>query len=249
MKKIPGGKHFAKKFGNACGDFNIFNNEGLDHFLLPLDLDYADQTLLYWVHYKTTKIPKHFQVTTVHFHSSDTPNEHTISALSELCQKLSVPFKIKKVDQPENKNQYLQILVQTASEYGCNKIAIPDSLDFLNAFLLTNMAKSGIFSGASITQEMHLTPDPTSPTVLLTRPFCYVGDDDIEKFAKECEFENNPTGITVAEDPYMATARQGIKGLISDFSNVRMNFFHSQFSIQKKYMGIGEDKVLGDIGE
>lgn len=244
MKKIKGAKHFAKKFGSACGDFNIVNNDGVDHFLIPVDLDYPHQTLLYWIHYKTTKIPKHFKVTAIHFYSTDDVNEETNAHFTEICNKLQIPYKTKKVANPSSKAEYIEILVNAALENECNKIAIPDSLDYLNAFLLTNMAKAGIFSGAQITQNINVSNDDSSSEIILTRPFCYASDEDIKNFAIECDYVNKPSGISVEEDPYMATARKGIEQLISNYSNVRMNFFHSQFSIQKKYIGVGEDKVL-----
>lgn len=246
MKKIKGAKHFAKKFGSACGDFNIVNNNGIDHFLIPVDLDYPHQTLLYWIHYKTTKIPKHFKITAVHFYSTDNVNEETNSHFTELCNKLQIPYKIKKVESPSNNAEYIQILAKEAVENNCNKIAIPDSLDYLNAFLLTNMATAGIFNGAQITQSISIPNGDSVSEVILTRPFCYASDEDIKNFGIECDYTNKPSGISVDEDPYMAIARKGIEQLISDYSNVRMNFFHSQFSIQKKYIGIGEDKVLED---
>lgn len=244
LKNIKGRKHFAKKFGSACGDFNIVNNNGTDHFLIPVDLDYQHQTLLCWIHYKTTKIPKHFKITAVHFYSTENVNEETNAHFTELCEKLQIPYKAKKVDNPSNNSEYIQILANEAIESGCNKIAIPDSLDYLNAFLLTNMATAGIFSGAQITQNIKIANKDSESEVILTRPFCYASDEDIKNFAVECGYENKPSGISIDEDPYMAVARKGIEKLISDYSNVRMNFFHSQFSIQKKYIGIGEDKVL-----
>lgn len=244
LKDIKGSKHFAKKFGSACGDFDIVNNDGVDHFLIPVDLDYPHQTLLYWMYYKTTKIPKHFKITAVHFYSTDTVNEETNAHFIEICNKINVPYKTKKVESPSSKAQYIQILADSAVENQCNKIAIPDSLDYLNAYLLTNMATAGIFSGIQITQKIDTTSNGASSEVLLARPFCYASDEDIKNFALECDYVNKPTGISVSEEPYMAIARKGIEQLISDYSNVRMNFFHSQFSIQKKYIGIGEDKVL-----
>ncbi|OHS95074.1 hypothetical protein TRFO_38744 [Tritrichomonas foetus] len=241
MKKVKGGKQFGKLFGTACGDFNIVNNEGVDHFLVPVDLDIPHQALLCWMQYKTTKVPKHFKLTAVHFYSTPEVNSKTNTHFSELCNKFNITFISKKVEQPANRTEYNQILLETATENECNKIAIPDSIDYLNAFLLTNMA-SGMFSGASIVQKMQLNDD--KPEVLLTRPFCYATDKDIQKFGENMKYENEPTGIRLEEEPFMETARKGISMLMSESTNVSRNFFKSQFTIQKKYVGIGEDKVL-----
>ncbi|OHT00752.1 hypothetical protein TRFO_32433 [Tritrichomonas foetus] len=235
-------KHFAKKFGQACGDFDIVNNDGVDRFLVPIDWDYPLQTLLHWMHYKTTKIPKHFKIVAVHFHSSEEADSSLLKYFSEYCEKRSIEFHSKKVANPADRSEYLSLLVKTANEYNCNKVAVPDSIDFLNAQLITNMSLSGFFSCASINQKMRVSDG--SPEVIVTRPFCYASDDDIQKYAIGSKFENNPSGIFLKEEIFMDVARKGIEMLISNYSNVRMNLFHSQYSIQQKYIGIGEDHEL-----
>ena len=242
MKKIKGGKQFSKKFGMACGDFGIVDNNGTDKFLIPVDLDYPHQTLLFWMHYKTTKMPKHFKITAVHLFSTQEINQKTDIYFESECQKIGADYIKRKVEQPSNRHEYYRMLLDIATEYNCNKIAIPDSIDFLNALLLTNMSH-GTFNGASIVQPMKLNDD--SPEVFLTRPLCYATDVDIENFGKECKFINDPSGITISEEPFIAIARKGLNEFYTESTNVRLNFFKSQFTIQKKYVGIGEDIVLG----
>ena len=229
-------KHFAKKFGQACGDFDIVNNDGVDTFLVPVDLDFPHQTLLHWIHYKTTKSPKHFKVVAVHFHTGEVKSE-IVDHFTEYCENRKIAFHTKKVDNaPTTKDDYYKILADEAKSCGCNKIAIPESLDYLNALLLTTMSKKGLFSCPSPVQDFD--------GVLITRPFCYASDEDISKFGVGSKFQNTPSAISVREDPFMAVARRGITELISDYSNVRMNFFHAQFSVQQKYIGVGEDIEL-----
>ena len=70
--------------------------------------------------------------------------------------------------------------------------------------------------------------------VLLTRPFCYANDNEIENFAKECKYENEPSGVLIPEDSFISIARKGLNEFYTESTNVRLNFFKSQFTIQKK---------------
>lgn len=235
-------KRFARQFGKACGDFNIV--DPADHFLIPVDSDYPHLALLHWMNYKTTKMPQHFKITLVHFHDTPEPNPETVECLKKEASKRKLNIEFKKVEKPADSAQYYKILVEAAIEMGCNKVAIPDSLDFCDATILTNMSKKGMFDGLSIVQPVKI--NDSTPEVSLTRPFCYLADNEIEKFGQGSEFLNKPTGIVLEEDPYMNTARLALIDMIRDYSNVRMNFFHSQFAIQKKYIGTGEGELHDD---
>lgn len=232
-------KRFARQFGKACGDYNIV--DPADHFLIPVDCDYAHVSMLHWMQYKTTKMPQHFQITLVHFYDTPEPNTETAEYLKEEADKRKLKLEFKKVEKPADSCQYYKMLVETAIELGCNKVTLPDSLDFCDATILTNMCKKGMFDGLSIVQPVKL--NDTAPEVSLTRPFCYLADHEIEKYGQGSEFPNKPTGIILEEEPYMKTARLALIDMIRDYTNVRMNFFHSQFAIQKKYIGTGEGEL------
>ena len=237
-------KRFARQFGRACGDFDICNNDGVDHFLIPFDHDVQHQMLLHWINYKTTKMPNHFKITAVHFYDTDEPNQQTVTALNEFCAaRKNLPIVYKKVTRPETAVAYNTMLVETAVELGCNKIALPDSLDFMNCTILKNMALEGCFNGLSVVQTVKLNDQ--SPPVKITRPFCYCSDEEIAKFGEALGFVDKPTGIRIEPEEFMEVAKRGLDLLKGESTNVDMNIFHSQFSIQKKYLMTGgeeEDK-------
>ena len=232
-------KRFARQFGRACGDFGICNNDGVDHFLVPLDRDIEHQMLLHWMYYKTTKMPNHFKITAIHFYDSDEPNAETVSCLNEFCEKRrNLPIIYRKVVKPANRVAYNTLLVETAVELGCNKIALPDSLDFLNCTIIRNMALDGCFNGLSIVEKVKL--NESSPETMITRPFCYCTDEEIKKFGEAQNFQDKPTGIRLENEEFFEIAKKGLDMLKGESTNVEMNIFHSQFSIQKKYLMTGD---------
>ena len=231
-------KRFARQFGSGCGDFSIVNNEGTDNFLIPVDTDYFHLSLLHWMHYKAKKVPSGFKITAVHLYTANEADPETTKYLNEFCENMKLTINYKKVDSTDREEVYNKVLVDLAIELGCNKIAIPDNLNFLNATILTNMSKNSSFDCPSVVQRVKLYND--KPEVLITRPFCYVSDYEIQTFSEAKEFPNHPTGLVIQEDPFMEKARKSIEMLVSESSNVQMNFFRSQFSIQRKYIGSGD---------
>jgi hypothetical protein len=180
----------------------------------------------------------------VHFHSTPEPNPDTVAALSAICTTLSLPFHTKQGTATDAVS-YNTLLVETAIEHGCGKIAVPDSLDWIDAMTLTSMTQEGVYNAPAIVQKVQLTPD--SPTVEITRPFCYTPDELIQKYAELREFVNAPTGIHVPDHPFLEKAREALRRLVTENpgTNVPMNFFKSQFAIQSKYMGVGTGDADG----
>ncbi|KAH0790562.1 tRNA 2-thiocytidine(32) synthetase TtcA [Histomonas meleagridis] len=242
-------KRFARQFGAGCGDFNIVNNEGTDHFLIPIDSDYSHLSLLHWMRYKVSKVPKGFKITAVHLYTTDEADPQTTKYLDEFCESLKVTNHYRKVDNVNGEEVYYEILVNLALELDCNKVAIPENLDFLDATIITNMAKNASFDCPSIVQKIKLYAD--KPEVLITRPFCYINDTEIKTFSELKDFPNRPTGLIIPENPYMDQARKSLEMLVLQSSNVKMNFFRSQFSIQRKYIGTGDGQIgtEDDLGD
>lgn len=238
-------KRFAKLFGRGCGDFDIVNNDGSDHFLVPIDCDYTKQSLLHWLHYKTTKVPNHFRLTPIFIYEGEEPDAETVQYLNEFVKRygLEIVYRRATAD-PSDPAACNRMLVDFALEFGCNKVALAENLDHLNAVILANMAQNARFDGCDVCQ--HVRPYEDRAEVQLVRPFCYVDDGAVRAFAELKEFANRPTGFAPAEDPLLAVCRESIDMLVDECSNVRMNFFHSQFCVQRKYIGSGDGEALDE---
>jgi hypothetical protein len=231
---------FARQFGKACGDFHIVTDDGLDNFLVVLDRDGPSQSLLWWLNYKRSKSPRHFRLNAVHLFVGDGPDPETASYLSEFCEKLQCPILFHGTGQIDNKDEYFQVVGRIAVEQSCNKVAVPDSIDFMNAAVLMTMAEKAVYDGPSVVENLKLEG---VGEVLICRPFCYCTDAQLEEWATASEFHNTPTGLRIPPKSFLELAVRALDLLKNTSSNHKMNFFKSQFQVQKKYLGVGVGSV------
>lgn len=222
----------AKQFGKAVGQFDLL--QGTDKVLVPIDADYPSMSMLYWLHHKTRKMPIHFQIIPVHFYSTPEPSSVTMEILDRFAKKHETTIQSKQITNTSFSDELHKFYVEAAIEFKCNKIALDDSLDYIDAKIIDNMCTHGIFDGPTVKQFL------PQQNITIIRPFAFLTDSEISGFASQSEIPNAPTGVHIAEEPSMAIARQAIQHLLDESSNTRMNIFNSQYSIQKKYIGIGD---------
>jgi hypothetical protein len=227
---------FARQFGKACGDFRLVEDDASDRFLVVLDRDLGSQTLLWWMNYKRNKAPRHFELLALHLYSSDMPDSVCAAYLTEFCKTLKITLEFEKVCQPADFNAYIQTVARIGIARNCNKIALPDSIDWMNASVLSSMANEAVYGGPSPAEDVKVED---LGEIKVCRPFCYCSDDAIEEWGTVNEYEGNPTGIRVEKNEFMDLAVQALGMLRNVSTNHRMNFFSSRFSIEKKYLGVG----------
>ena len=232
MRKYP---RFGRQFAKACTQFPMFSES--DALLVPVDADFAHLSLILWMHKQAEKTKTTKSLKLVHFFSTEEPAPETLGALEKVCASRALTFSVKRVAEPQTLLDLKQIYIDAAIENGCNKVALPDSLDYIDAFILSRMACDAVFTGPSVCESLTVG----DKALVFIRPFCFLTDDEIAKFAKMSEFENKPTGVMVREEEFMSVARSALQYLLDDSSNIRMNFFNSQFNIQKKFIGSGGD--------
>ena len=203
--------------------------------LIPVDASYGHMALLLWMHKRAEKLKISDHLKLVHIHSREEPAPETLRVVSDAVVKRKLSFATKLVDAPQDYAGLKQILASIAIENRCNKVALPESLDFINASVLTHMSCDGMYTGSSVIEPF----DFEGKEIAFVRPFCLVTDDEIRGFAEANGFEDKPTGISVREDDFMAIARNAIDFMLDGSSNIKMNFFNSQFNVQKKFIGTG----------
>lgn len=231
MKKFP---RFSRQIGKTLIDFPMLK-EG-DTYLIPIDTDSAHLSLVAFMQLKNHVINNSKPMNIIYFHSNDNIPNDTIEYLTKFCQKRKIDYTSRKI-LAKDRESFKKILINTAIELNCNKIVLPDSLDFLDATILSNMSFNGIFNGISIIEDILIE----NKKVTIVRPFCCITDEEINQLGQLNNFPNTPTGITFPEDDNLKTARQAIQNLLDGTSNIKMNFFNSQFNIQKKYIGTGDN--------
>lgn len=238
MKKFP---RFWRQFNKAITDFQMLNSD--DKILIPIDADFSHLSLISCILKKSLNMSPNIPLNVIHFFDQENPQKNTIDYLNSFCSNKNLTLQTKKATfQQKSQTDYKKLLLDTAIEYNCNKIALPDSLDFFDASIISNMAFQGFFDGPSAVETISFPDGSTQITFI--RPFCYITDEEINKFGTISDFLNNSTGIQIEEDELTKFSREGISLLLDDQSNIRMNLFNSQFNVQKKYIGGGSEQEI-----
>lgn len=230
MKKFP---RFSRQIGKTLIDFPML--EVGDTYLIPIDTDYSHLSLVAFMQLKNHVINNSKPMNIIYFYSTEKISNETTEYLNKFCQKRKIEYSSRKI-LAENRESFKKILIDTAIELNCNKIVLPDSLDFLDATILSNMSFEGVFSGISVIENILID----DKKIKIIRPFCCITDDEIQQLGQINNFPNNPTGVTFPEDDNLKLSRKAIQHLLDGTSNIKMNFFNAQFNVQKKYIGIGE---------
>ena len=241
--KVKYDSRLAKQFGKACGEFNLL--DGKDKILIPFDLSVPTICLGALLARKASKMPVHFTLVPIHLFSSPEPNPNTKAALDEIVHTFGISDEVtyRCVEQPDDQLALTKLFVSLAQELSCNKVALPDSLDYMDAVILKNMCVNGIFDGPAAHQ---VSKTESEEPIAIIRPMTYTRDHEIAKFGKDNEIESAPTGISISEDDAITICREALEMFPVDPStNTYMNFFHSQFAVQRKYVGGSvEDEVM-----
>jgi hypothetical protein len=233
---------FSRQFNRACAEFRIF--DGPNNFLVPIDADPPHLLLLIALKKRCDRDP-HSTITAVHLYATAEPMPSTVSFLAHFCQEQSIAFASRRVEPCGDRIALKKSYYDTAVDFNAAKVAVVDSLDYIDATLLSNMAFEGIFSGPSVCEPVQIDGD--RPPVTFVRPLCLLTDAEIEAAGREFGFESAATGIALAEEPFMSPAREAIAHMLAD-GNVRLNFFNAQFRIEKKYVGDGTSGVVDECG-
>lgn len=236
MKKFP---RFWRQFNKAITDFQMLNTD--DKILIPIDSDFSHLSLISCLLKKSLNMEPKIPLTIVHFYDQEIPQKNTIDYLESFCKNKKLLLKAKKATlQKKCQIEYKKLLIDAAIENNCNKIAVPDSLDFFDSCIISNMAFQGVFDGPSPVENIQIPEKDYNITII--KPLCYITDEEIIKFGESSEFLNIPTGIKIEEDELIKYSHEGLSLLLDDLSNIRMNLFNSQFNVQKKYIGGGSEQ-------
>ena len=233
MKKFP---RFTRVMGRLLNDFPML--EKGDSYLVPIDNDYQHLSLVAWLQLKNSAMNDSKEMKVVHFYFGDKPNENTIEALTKFCERRKLSLSTRKVGSESlSRMQLKEILLDAAIEFNCNKIVLPDSLDYIDSTVLSNMAFAGTFTGPLVIEDCQ----QDDHEIKFIRPFCNFTDEEIEKVGMKNKFDNEPTGVKVVDDEKLNITKRALSHFLDGSSNIMMNFFNAQYNIQKKYIGEGNN--------
>ena len=227
--------HVWKLFGKACAEFNLVS--GNDTVLVPIDSTGLSMSLLFWLNFKSKRITVHFKIIPVHFYVEPLCQK-TIDLLQPFCAQNQTQLILRPVSQPHSQKELYSIYLLAAQELGCNKIALTDSLDYLDQLILFNMCRYGTFDCPPLLQSI------PSTSIFFIRPFGLLNDEQLSTVSKGNNYPEEGTAITIQQDPALSICKAAIDHLLVESDNIRLNLFHSQFSVSHKYIGIGDGSTM-----
>ncbi|EAY09492.1 hypothetical protein TVAG_102410 [Trichomonas vaginalis G3] len=241
MQKFP---RIRKQFGKAVAEFHLILSQ--DKILVPIDADAPRLTLAAWIYLKKAKMIQKCEICAAHFYSSDNVDPETQSILDDFIKQYPMDIKYVHHDDVTDRESLHRMYVEYALEENCNKVAVPDTIELMNATMLATMCTDCVLNGPDPAQKVQLAPD--APEITIIRPFCYLKDADLLSFTQKNLMKTHKAGIDIEEENEVIVCRETIKALSTEASNTNYNIFHSQFVVQEKYLG-GGDGLYHELGD
>ena len=228
MKKYP---RFCRQLAKGWTDFKMVSHK--DSVLLPLDVDVIHLILYIAVDSRINKMDQKANISIVYLYCDVNADPEKIRFLNQFAKTRHFTYKKYKIDEPHNMDEYYESLTKIAEIEKCNKIALPDTLDYIDSQLLARMCSQGTFKQINMVEEY-------KKDIFFIRPFCYITDAEVAKFGSICKFENRDPSIRMENDAWMERAKAAVKIMFDESSNIQLNILHSQFRVKKKFMGAGD---------
>ena len=232
-------RQINKQFGRATLGYSML--EDGDRILVALSGGKDSLTLLQLMAERSRIYKPRISVVAAHVTMTNIPYKADIEYLKEFCQGLGVELHVlgsgfdASTDNRKspcflcswNRRKALFTLAQ---EIGCNKIALGHNMDDFIETMLMNMTFQGAFSAMAPVMQMEKFP------ITVIRPLCLVNENDVEAYAKECNFPPQ-----VKNCPYeKASNRASMKELLAHLETLnpeaRYNIWGAMSNIQSELL-------------
>ena len=115
-------------------------------------------------------------------------------------------------------------------QIGCNKIALGHNMDDFIETMLMNMTFQGAFSAMAPVMQMEKFP------ITVIRPLCLVNENDVEAYARECDFPPQTKNCPYEND----SNRKAMKDLLAHLETLnpeaRYNIWGAMSNIQAELL-------------
>lgn len=229
--------YISKRIGKAITDYAMLS-EG-DKVLVAVSGGKDSLTLLRVLNERRKFVPIKYELFAVHI-DMGYPCHHP-KILSEYFKKSGINYHIEKIDILKGKTRKdiscfwcswnrRKALFQTASRFGCTKVALGHHYDDIIETMLLNLFFHGEISAMSPKQELF------GGKIVIIRPLAYVEEDMIVKFARQADFPHHrcvcPNSLT--------SKRTRMTGIIKELQKIcpdaKKNIFRSLKRIKKDYL-------------
>ena len=232
-------RQINKQFGRATLGYSML--EDGDRKLVALSGGKDSLTLLQLMAERSRIYKPRISVVAAHVTMTNIPYKADIEYLKEFCQGLGVELHVLESGfdaSTDNRKSpcFLcswnrrKALFTLAQEIGCNKIALGHNMDDFIETMLMNMTFQGAFSAMAPVMQMEKFP------ITVIRPLCLVNENDVEAYAKECNFPPQ-----VKNCPYeKASNRASMKELLAHLETLnpeaRYNIWGAMSNIQSELL-------------
>lgn len=164
-----------------------------------------------------------------------------ISALRAWLDKLCIEYHFVSAEEatgkPRRKNQHpcfyctwrrRKALFDAAQELGCNKLALAHNADDVAQTTLLNLFYQGIVA------TMYPRVSLFDGKLVLIRPLVYVPEDEIVRYASECDFPPAPPRCTAADTSRRALMRDMLRTVEKSHPKAKIHLWRavSKFGIE-----------------
>jgi tRNA 2-thiocytidine biosynthesis protein TtcA len=235
------GSYISNRIGRAIADYNLIEDK--DRILVAVSGGKDSMTLLKLLAERKKWAPVKFDLIAMHVetdfrcagcvHTKKLQDFFDENGVRGYFKKISVRDKNKK-----NTSCFWcswnrrKALFMAAEKFKCNKIAFGHHKDDIIETLLLNMFYQGEFAAMNPRQELF------GGKVTLIRPLCYVGEENMRKFAKESHFPSQVCRCPNSDTSKRRLMKNMIKDLEKDCPHVKTNIFRSVSRINKEYIDL-----------
>ncbi len=232
-------RQINKQFGRATLGYSML--EDGDRILVALSGGKDSLTLLQLMAERSRIYKPRISVVAAHVTMTNIPYKADFGYLKEFCQGLGVELHILESGfdaSTDNRKSpcFLcswnrrKALFTLAQEIGCNKIALGHNMDDFIETMLMNMTFQGAFSAMAPVRQMEKFP------ITVIRPLCLVNENDVEAYAKECNFPPQVKNCPYEKASNRATMKELLAHLETLNPEARYNLWGAMSNIQSELL-------------
>jgi len=229
--------YISKRVGRAIMDYQMLS-EG-DKIAVAVSGGKDSLTLLRVLNDRRAFVPIKYELLAVHI-DLGYPCMHP-KILGEYFKSEGIAYHIEKVDILKGKSRKditcfwcawnrRKALFETASRFGCNKVAMGHHHDDIVETILLNLFFNGEISAMSPKQELF------NGKITVIRPLAYVEEEMIRRFAKEAGFPHEKCSCPNSVTSKRTKIEHMLKELEKVCPEVKTNIFRSVKRIKKDYL-------------
>lgn len=228
-------RRISKQFGRATKEYSMLNDG--DKILVALSGGKDSLTMLQLMAERSRIYKPRINIVAAHVRMTNIPYNANTEYLKALCNSLGVELHIleSSFDASTDKRKspcFLcswnrrKALFTLAQEIGCNKIALGHNMDDFIETMLMNMTFQGTFSAMAPVMKMDKFP------MTIIRPLCLVNENDVEAYAKECEFPPLAKNCPYENDSHRKSMKDLLAHLETLNPEARYNLWGAMSNIQ-----------------